>query len=309
MPRSAPSRVAILVLTALLAGPAGADAGTLVLNLPFIQKYKNRATIDVEFTIDHAHKKPNAIADDGDDGDLHMAGRALKVGLPVVAEIVNAAMSPQAGALQVAKQNEGQDAVKLAGAWRLWFEHPPKGEQRQFDPVPKPKNTNPDHMFEIHPVTLIGNQAIEKSFVPIPKYRAYDAEKAFGSYDKMQVVVQRNGDAVKLIAKKAGYNYAEFRIELAGKPKKVADGYLVLANVSDVEGNFHAKQPRRMVFVEGTKPAEIIKMKKKGDDLRVLGIPRINLEAIATIASHVGNTGETAELPYEMIIVAVIEEL
>src|SRR5437016_3412017 len=64
-------------------------AATIVLKRAWVEKFKNRATIeDVSFKIDHAHPRPNP---GSADGDMHVAGRADKeIGLPMVAEVMNA---------------------------------------------------------------------------------------------------------------------------------------------------------------------------------------------------------------------------
>jgi len=311
----------IVAVVVALAGPPGVGAGTLVLNRQFIEKQKNRATIDIRFTVYKSHEKPNSIGNDGDDGDLHFAGISPQVGLPMVSEIVNAKQATQQGAVllvrgEAKKKEADKQALELRGAWRLWFEHPPAGgkEQRQFDqndPVKPPTNTNPDHMFEIHPVSGVGSLSVLAAFKPVPGFTAYDADTAFSYFDKLRCTVQKNGNAVSIISPKSKYNYVEFVMELMRDPKEntAKDGYLELAIVRTAEGNPASKLNRRMVFVKGTPAAEILKTKKKGDRLRVLGIPRINLEEISTIAAHVNNVGEKAELPYEMIIVAVIAEL
>src|SRR4051812_37635635 len=54
----------------------------------FIDHYRNRVSIDARFTVDESMQNPIAKAFDG---DLHLSGRAPEVGLPVVAEIANAA--------------------------------------------------------------------------------------------------------------------------------------------------------------------------------------------------------------------------
>ena len=58
------------------------QAGTLVLSSKFVNDNKDKATIAVQLEVDehltHAHK----IGKGGDDGDVHMAGRANEVRLP-----------------------------------------------------------------------------------------------------------------------------------------------------------------------------------------------------------------------------------
>jgi hypothetical protein len=312
------SSLALAVLIAL-AFPGWAWGAKLVLKKAFIEKYKNRVTVDVDFLVDKSHKKPNPAKDDG---DLHFAGRAQAIGLPLVAEIMNAAQPPQQGAVAVVKQRAQEtdkQPVRLAGVWRLWFEHPPKstkdkkgkkkeGQQVQGKPVPVPENTNPDHVFEIHPVTSIGNLTILQSFRPISGFEAYDARTAFEYYESLKVTVKASQTAVLLSSSQARYNYAEFRIELQGKPVERPDGWMVLATVLDHEGNTIVSEKRRMVFAKGTPPAEIIQTRKKGDQLRVLGIPRVNLERVSHIVKQAGKKQVETKLPYEMIIVGVFPE-
>jgi hypothetical protein len=294
-------------LAMLLFLPSVASAGTVVLKKAFVQKYKDRATIDANFIVDHAHKHPNPPAKDG---DMHVAGRSAEVGLPMVAEVVNAAQPKQGNAVKLIHGVEGKEQkTNISGVWRFWFEHP-ADRQIQFANVPKPKNTNPDHSFEIHPLTQFGAEKVLDSLVPIPNFPAHEAKPAFASYEKLKVTVASNQSSVTLQSTKSGFNYVNFNIRLLGKPKALNDGgFQVLA---DVEGDNDEPlaQKVRMIFVAGTPPAKTLKEKDlgDGDDLRVLGIPRVNLNAIFTIASTLGQQQITRKLPYEMIIVAILKD-
>ena len=300
--------ITLALQLSLALAPAASHAGTVVLKRAFVEKYKNRATADIEFIIDHAHKKPNAISSDGQDGDLHSSGRAPnEVGLPMVAEVMNA--KSQTAGVNLIRQNEGKNQpIPLSGAWRIWFEHPSATDQIQGQPVPVPKDTNPAHVFEVHPITQLQTTSVLSAFQSIPGYQAYDAGTAFSSYESMTVTVRANSSAIGIKAPKAGYNYAEFVMELQGPPQQVADGVLVLATVLDTEGSTVVGQLRRMVFVAGTEPATKVKGLKKGDRLHVLGIPRVNLERIAYLASQNGQNPVTTKLPYEMIIVGALPD-
>jgi hypothetical protein len=78
-----------VVLALVVAFPGLACAQiTITLKNSFIEQYKDKVTISASFTVDKAHKKPNAPSKDG---DMHVAGRADEIGLPTVAEIMNAA--------------------------------------------------------------------------------------------------------------------------------------------------------------------------------------------------------------------------
>jgi hypothetical protein len=285
-------------------------AGTLVLSSKFVNDNKDKATIAVQLEVDehltHAHK----IGKGGDDGDVHMAGRANEVRLPLVAEILNAAK--ETSSMELMNQSSATNKIAVRGVWRLWFEHPSPGQMIQGSPVPKPSDSNPDHVFEIHPITQFGNNSVVDSFTPIAnktrQYEAYSAGTAFPKYEALKSTIKNNGSAISITSTKAGYNYTEFIIELAAKPTSVSDGVMVLAKIFDVSDEEEPVIPglRRMVFVKGTPPADALNGLAKGDRLHVMGIPRVNLTEVAAAAQS-GKTVNT-RLPYEMIIVAVFPD-
>src|SRR5215470_10531944 len=109
-----------IFLYLLLFSATIANCGTLILKKAFVAKFKDRATIDATFFVDHAHKKPNPGAKDG---DMHVAGRAPnEIGLPMVAEVMNAKDEKKAVDSIHAVEGTGK-SVEISGAWRLWFEH------------------------------------------------------------------------------------------------------------------------------------------------------------------------------------------
>jgi hypothetical protein len=302
-------RISSRTLLIVLALAGWGRAGTIVLKRAWIEVYKDRATIDASFTIDHAHPHPNPPAKDG---DMHVAGRAPKeIGLPMVAEIMNAAAASEQGAVNTVHSNEGNgQSVAMSGAWRLWFEHPPsKGTQIQFDDVPPAANTNPDHCFEIHPLTKVGSADLKASLHDISGFMYKDAVAAFGSYEKLSVSLQSTTSAVTLTSPKSGYNYVLFTLRVASKRTPLKDGGIsVLADVlpesgDDGEALAHGL---RMIFVPGTPPFDKASAGLEiGDEFAVVGIPRVNLNAISTFLAAAGSVKVTRKLPYEMIIVAL----
>lgn len=289
-----------------------ASGGTVVLKRAWMDQYKNRATIDVQVNIDRIKPQPNPISKGAQDGDLHMASRSDAVGLPFVSEIVNAAEESDAAKIARQAQSAGS-AVEIAGAWRLWFEHPDKNPQIQGHPVAVAQNTNPAHVFEIHPISVMGSKDIRDSFHPIEKaasppgtpteYEAYDAATAFVHYEALNLTVQRSGTGVTLTAPKVGYNYSEFFARL-GQRLEVADGTLVLAEIEDGEGNSVAASPVRLVFVKGTPAQLAVEQAVSGATLHLLGIPRVNLERVSNLVSSLAPGQQvTVKLPYEMIVV------
>jgi hypothetical protein len=178
-------------------------------------------------------------------------------------------------------------------------------------------NTNPDHVFEIHPITKFGgNDIANSSFMPIDQpgsgtapdsedYSAYPAAKAFASYESLESTISVSDSAVSITAKKAGYNYAEFLIQPVDQPISGDDGTFVLSKVFDLSDPETpvTGAPRRMVFVTGTAPELAIRQLPQGQMLHVLGIPRVNLAEVAAVSGSVD-----MPLPYEMIIVAVFSD-
>jgi len=306
----------VLLLALLITAPLTAQADiTVALTKGFVKKYMNKATIPTTFEVDKSHKTPNAIGGGSDDGDVHIAGRDTVVKLPLVAEIVNG--KRESDTFSFLKQMQAGQSVAIIGVWRLWFEHPGSKDQVQGAAVALPADTNPDHIFEFHPVAKFGNFDCLDSFVPIAdqanEFRGYPADKAFASYEQRPGTITATTNAIMITSNKAGYNYAEFEMRLTGNPKEVADGYLVLANVYNAGAPASAEplteNPRRMVFVKGSAPADMVATLKKGDKLHVLGIPRVNLNEVNAIAAGLQGHEEYSEggLPYEMIIVALLK--
>src|SRR5207248_1422284 len=101
----------------------------ITLKNAFIDKYKNKATIDATFTVDvvgQQHKQK-------EDGEVHVAGRAPEVELPVVAELTNARAFPNVK--QKLQDAEGGVPLAVSGAWRVWCEHAGAGVQKQGQPL------------------------------------------------------------------------------------------------------------------------------------------------------------------------------
>jgi hypothetical protein len=150
---------------------------TIILKKRFVEAYKNRVTIDVALTVDKADAKPHPAVFDG---DFHLAGRAPRVGLPVVAEIQNAASETEA--VDRVRRVEGSvQPLKIAGAWRIWSEHVGSAAEIQGEDFKSTADTNPDHVFEIHPVTRVAEIGLLESLRPVEGYRPGRADVIFRS--------------------------------------------------------------------------------------------------------------------------------
>ena len=308
----------LLLLIVLICSPVTCLADlSLGLRTEFVKQVKDRATLTTTFNVDGRPGSPHSVGEGSNDGDVHLAGRDTVVLLPLVVEIVNARMENDTW--QFLKQLTLGTAVDVTGVWRIWFEHPGTEPQVQGDDVPAPDNSNPDHVFELHPVTSIAGFDCLDSFLPIvnpnttpPRvFKAYDAVKAFEHYEGLEVSITRTATGITITAGHGKLNYADFVMKLAGKPKEVADGYIVPAKILEVgtEDDFVVGRNRRMIFSKGSEAADIVKDKVKNDTLHVLGIPRVNLNKVYAIAQNLAEDDEfIGPLPYEMIIVAVLED-
>lgn len=279
----------------------------ITLKNSFIEKFKNRVTVDTTFTVDKAHKHPNTAKKDG---DLHIAGRAPEIGLPIVAELMNA--KEEDAAVNLIHSVEGKPkTIKMSGAWRLWCEHGGESQQVQGAKLEAFTTTNPDHVFEIHPVTSLDGNSVIGSLKPIKGFPPKDAETAFMSYENKRSQIVSNGakKTTTITTSMAGFNYVEFKIEITDDPFKVPDGTLVFAKVLDLDEEVLV-QKRRMVFVKGSEPEKALLKLHKGDIMHVLGIPRINLALVSFRKANAKTKPGilTWNLPYEMLIVGVYDE-
>ncbi len=96
-------------------------------------------------------------------------------------------------------------------------------------------------------------------------------------------------------------------MELAdAEQQAVDDGRFVNAVVRDRKGTLFVERVR-MVFVKGTPPELAVRTLKRGDRLRVYGIPRLNLAEISRRVSDSRTSPAllTGALPYEIIVVGL----
>lgn len=295
----------------LLSGIAYADI-VLTLSNDFIEKYKNRATIETEFEVMYAHEKPKkpSASKPANDGDIHVAGVPQELPMPTVAEIMNAASQPKA--LRLVNQVKGSgNPILIKGVWRFWPEHGGDDQFKAGMPIDI-TNTNPDHVFEIHPTTEVGGIETKTAFFPIPGYKPKDAEDAFTRYENIRARITPRQNSTSIRMGSIGYNYVKFRLKLREDPTHdVGDGLTAFADVKDVDGETLVRK-RRMVFVAGTAPERGVRSLKKGSCMLVLGMPRLSLALVAWRAKKSQEPNVDDEfrdvlswnLPYEMVIVA-----
>jgi hypothetical protein len=300
-------RRALPLLVGLVVAPASAFAETiLTLNQSFIEKYKDRITIDANYVIDKAHPHPNPPKADG---DMHVAGHSADVGLATVAEIQNAALFPSAVALVHQQEGTGTP-VRISGVWRLWPEHAGNSDQVQGKPLEPITTTNPDHIFEIHPILAIGEQDVRASLKPIDGFVEKDAEDAFTRYERTPSTISSNSarKTITVQTRMVGYNYVKFEMRLLEKPRQVQDGAFAFAAIYGADGDLLVPR-RRLGFAQNTPPSEIVQGMQSGQCMLVLGIPRIDLSLVSWRVAHAKDPRGplTWSLPYEIIVVGSYE--
>jgi hypothetical protein len=305
-PRTYRKPVALLlgILFLLWAAAARAEI-TIVLQNDFIEEYKRRVTIDTAYTVDMAHKQPNPPAKDG---DLHAAGRADEVKLPIVAEIMNARDDPQAVKI-IHDAEAGGQKVALSGAWRIWCEHGGDSEQIQGAALQPFTTTNPPHVFEVHPITKLNDHDLLPTLKPIGGFQTKDASEAFTKYEGIRCEIIPGADTTTLVTTMAGYNYVEFIMEINSQPLEVADGVMVMCKVRDLEDELLV-QNRRMVLVKDSEVERKTRGKPVGTKLHVLGLPRIDLSLVSwRVKAAAAGRQEVLKwgLPYEIILVGFYE--
>jgi hypothetical protein len=260
--------ICLLVLLAAIPQPSpgagnrghhkGHGAGSEVvikLKNDFIEKYKNRVTVAGDFNVDKIGPVHPAVKG-GKDGDVHFSGRSEAVQLPIVAEIMNA--GAQEPLVEEVTGDQEKPPVKIAGAWRLWCEHANTGKQEQGSELDPFDNSNPDHVFEIHPVTHFADHDVRPSIKQIAGYQYYDAPTAFTHYAAVTCKIEPGNESTTIRTHMAGYNYVEFILESLEEPAEHLvipdDGRILRANVrTPTRGNWWqetfacalSKAPRR----------------------------------------------------------------
>jgi len=286
-----------------LAVKAEAKFVEIQIDRSFVERYKNRVTIDATFTVDKAMGSPNH---GFIDGDLHLSGRAPEIALPSVAEIANAS-SYKAAVDIVHSAERARRPLKISGVWRLWAEHSGGTSVEQGRPLEPAETTNPEHVFEIHPVTRIDALRLLDSFRPVEGFKPGDAQRTFGLYEQATCTLRVESRTVSIISPPGLYNDVEFVMELAdGRTTVVPDGRFATASVWDKAGALVVKRVR-MVFAKGTPPERAVSLLKRGERLRVYGIARLDLAEVSRrVTSSRSNPAVlTGTLPYEIIVIGV----
>jgi hypothetical protein len=307
-----------LILLFLLSGYLYSNGQiTMTFRKSFIDSFKNKLTIGANYEVYFAHKRANPAAKDG---DLHFSGHDGKIGMPIVAEIMNA--KEYDGAVDMVHDFEGkgkpEKKLKLSGTWRLWCEHPGDIEAfKQGKMKIDIEDTNPAHVFEIHPVTKLDTIDLLSSLHKIDGFKYKPAEDAFGRYSNARCKIKQTAKTITIETNGVGYNYVDFWLKFkTSENLKVSDGLFAFCKIYDSDFNPEDDDQGdlithnlRVAFIKGSALYEKAKDAKKGDLLHVVGMPRINLFLISWRAANASSRPEvlTWNLPYEMIALGELD--
>ena len=114
---------------------------------------------------------------------------------------------------------------------------------------------------------------------------------------------------ITLITQGLGYDFVDFVLQINDLPDVKNDGRFILCNVYDNDGELLYSN-LRMIFIKDSEPEKTVRTLSKGDKLRVLGVPRINLNEIdARIKKSITNNNVLNEnLPFEMVILSELND-
>jgi hypothetical protein len=307
-----------LVMLLAFCLPAAAHAQIrITLNNKFIDDQMDRVLIDTKYVVEKAHERPNPPAKDG---DLHVAGLSDDIRLPTVAELMNAKFETDAMDLIHDVEGTGKP-IRVKGVWRLWCEHAGGEDQVQGAKIKTPfKNANPDHVFEIHPITQVEKVDCLKSLKPIKGFTPKKAEPAFHRYETTHCEIRPGKDTTTIITNGVGYNYVQFKMVMLDEVRKSEpqkqggtpaddEGRFIMAEIQDLGGDILVRR-LRVAFVKGSDPEKRAKNLKPGKSLTLLGIPRISLKLVQWRVHESATDADVLKwhLPYEIVAVGIYDD-
>lgn len=314
------NRIPLLIVASIILPISIYAQSTISLRRSFIDSFKNKVTITADYDVWYTHHKAKPATQDG---DIHCSGYDDKIGMPTVAEIMNA--KRQQEAIDVLIDNEGKGKtgntkVSVTGVLRLWPEHMGKGSKffqgmKLTKAKIQRKTTNPDHVFEIHPLTEIEGIDLTGTITNVEGYEAHDAKKAIGKIEQKECMISSDRKTISFSTSMIGFNYIDLWIQIDSS-WEVEDGafaYCTLLSSSftpgkSVKANTLAKHIR-VVFIKDTEVYNELVTKSKGDFIHILGTPRVNLAVLEWREWVSKERPEVLSwnLPYEMVADGLIE--
>jgi len=294
---------------------------SITLRKTFVDSFKNRVTISASYDVWFTHHKAKSPKEDG---DIHCSGYDKKIGMPTVAEIMNAKSQPEAVETLVSHEGKGKTnnpKVPVTGVWRLWPEHMGSGAKffqgmKLSKAKIESKTTNPDHVFEIHPVTELNGIDLTETFKNIDGYEPYDARYAIEKIKKKTFSISSDKTTITFSTTAIGYNYINLWIRI-DSIWTVEDGAFAYCTVLDSDfdpendevASKTVSSKVRIAFAAGTPPYTKALELGTGKFMNLLGTPRINMAILSWRAWIAKKRPEvlTWGLPFEIIAAGIIE--
>jgi hypothetical protein len=294
-------RRATILYTAVVAAVSPKEA-QVEIDRRFLERVKDRVTIEAGFRVDDAARKPNPALLDG---DLHVAGRAPELGFRIVAELMNAGSAPRAMA-RLERAESTHATLPVTAVWRLWPEHAVIPED-QRDTVPELTTPNPDHIFELHPLVRVAGISTLDTFHPVDGYRPGNARRTFAIYQDAECRLTVLASTVRFTTSNFLYNDVHFLLE-RGRGRIIAapGGAFVWGAALDTDGN-RLVDSLRFVLVQGSAPERAVRALRPGARLHVWGLPRVSFSELSRRIAAAGSNpdGLKGKLPYEIIVLGV----
>jgi hypothetical protein len=231
---------------------------------------------------------------------------------------MNAATQQPAMKLLQSHAGEGRTdnpRIAITGVWRMWPEHlGAKGNPFYqgmilSDSVIKKKTTNPDHVFELHPLTKVADIDVTGSLHEIDGYSPWYAWHVLEQVAKKKITITSDKKTISIALKQMPYNYVDAWIRL-DSIWKVKDGAFALCTVLDYDYKpgdpVHEKvigEDIRVGFVKGSEAYLEAISKGNTGIMHVLGTTRVNLAVVAAY-TH-GHSPDPIEITLPLEIVAV----
>lgn len=274
-----------------------ASAQTVKLRKSFVDSLRHRVTFTDTFEVFKYTGKAS------EDGDAHGVVSCKTIALPCVAELMNKKEHPApSSALKNALAQK--DSIVLKGVWRMWWEHAGKGNQQQGASY-NIETANAAHIFEMHPLLEVDTHKVYASFIP---KGFHPPAKAFAAYAKRECTLSADKEYITIQSKMVGYNYVHAFIV---KPQleavdSLTDGLRFKAMVKDPAGAIVAKEAT-FVLMAGTPVQEKFNSIKEGEMLEAVIMPRLSFHAVCDYLEKHPHAPVTIPIPYEMVVLGVIE--
>lgn len=275
-----------------------AQAQTVKLRASFVDSLRDRVTFTGNFDVFKYTGKSS------EDGDAHGVVSNGSIGLPCVAELMNRSLHPGASK-RIKTAMEKDDSIRLVGAWRMWWEHSGKGDQKQGG-IYNLETANEAHVFELHPLLEIDTHKVYVSFIPKGYHQP---AKAFAAYKKRQCTLMREKEYISITTIKTPYNYVQVSI-VKPKPGSIdtlADGLRIRTAIRDSAGK-EISTEETIVIMNGTPAMNKLRSLKKGEAMKAVVMPRLSFsKAWKQLEKVDEGKAIIVPIPYEFIVTGVIE--